>query len=87
MFFDRALQIAPSCHPERKTWSKFREHGEQRECREHGKDGKHQPGDLKVKHVFIQNSLFVTQNTLFGNQMTQSTLFYGFNVESWKIIT
>ena len=74
--------IAPSCHPERKTWSKFREHGEQRECREHGKDGKHQPGDLKVKYVFIQNSLFVTQNTLFGNQMTQSTLFYGFNVES-----
>ena len=55
---------------------------EQRECREHGKDGKHQPGDLKVKYVFIQNSLFVTQNTLFGNQMTQSTLFYGFNVES-----
>ena len=25
----------------------------------------------------IQNTLFVTQNTLFGNQKTQNTLFYG----------
>ena len=53
-----------------------------RECGEHGKYGKHQPGDLKVKYIFIQNTLFVTQNTLFGNQMTQNTLFYGFNVDS-----
>ena len=26
----------------------------------------------------IENTLFLTQNTLFGNQMTQNTLFYGF---------
>ena len=66
MLFNRALQIAPSCHPERKTWSKFREHGEQRECREHGKDGKHQPGDLKhstydSKHSCCDSKRFICQ--------------------------
>ena len=69
MLFDTALQIAPSCHPGRRTWSKLREHGEQRECGEHGIDGKHQLDDLK-RSIFIQNTLFVTQNTLFGNLMT-----------------
>ena len=82
MLLDRALQISLSCHHGKRTWSKLREHGEQSECGEHGKDGKHQPGDLKVKHIFIQNTLFVTQNTLFGNQMTQNTLFYSFDVNS-----
>ena len=28
----------------------------------------------------IQNTLFVTQNTPFSNQMTQYSLFYGFYV-------
>ena len=30
----------------------------------------------------IENTLFLTQNTLFGNQMTQNTLFYGFFVDA-----
>ena len=47
MLFDAALRIVPSCHPGRRTWSKMREHGGQKECGEHGKDGKHQPDELR----------------------------------------
>ena len=63
--------------PEGRTWSKLGEHEEHRQY----KGGKHQPGDLKHS---IQNNLFVTQNTLFGNQMTQNTLFYGFYADGSK---
>ena len=35
----RAAHIVESC-PDRRSWSKFGEHGE------NGKDGKHQPDDL-----------------------------------------
>ena len=35
----------------------------------------------------IRNTLFVTQNTLFGNQMTQNTSFYSFYADGRKIIT
>ena len=55
-----------------RTWSKFGEHGEHGE---HGKDGNHQPDDLKTIFI-IQNTLFMTINTLFVNQITQNTLFY-----------
>ena len=54
--------------------------GEHGEPGEHGKTGKHQPDVVK-------KSLFVTQNALFVNQMTQHTLLYGFYVDGWKIIT
>ena len=49
--------------PDGRAWSKLGEHG------------KHQP------HYFIsmiQNTAFVTQNTLFVNQMTQNTIFTAF---------
>ena len=32
--------------------------------------------------LIIQNILFVTQNTFFGNQMTQNTLYYSFYGDS-----
>ena len=35
----------------------------------------------------IQNTLFISQNSLFGNQMTQNTLCYGFYVDGQKITT
>ena len=40
--------------------------GEHGEHGEHGKGGKHQPDDLKHSIIMIQNTLFVTQNTPFG---------------------
>ena len=54
---------------DRRTYSKFGEHGVHREHRERGKDVAYQPDDLNTLFV-TQNTLFVTQNTLFGNQMT-----------------
>ena len=35
----------------------------------------------------LQNILFMTQNIVFVNQMTQNTLFYSIFRDSWKIIT
>ena len=37
---------------------------------EHGKDGKHEPD-------MIQNTKFMTQNTLFVKKMTQKAILYG----------
>ena len=38
--------------------------------------GEHQIGDLKHS-IYDSKHFFVTQNTLFVNQMTKNTLFYG----------
>ena len=58
-------------------WRTLR-NGEHGKHGEHGKDGKHQPYDFKYS-FFLQNTLIVTfKKRLFGNQMTQNTLFYGF---------
>ena len=54
-----------------RTWRKFGEHGEHGE---HGKDGKHQPDETHC--IYDSNTLFMTQNILFANQMTQKTLFF-----------
>ena len=35
----------------------------------------------------IKKTLFVTQNTPFGQQKIQNTLFYGFYLDGRKIIT
>ena len=41
---------------------------------------------IKNTRWMIQSTLFMTQNALFANKMTQNTLFYGIQRESWKII-
>ena len=42
-----------------------------------------QPDDLNTL-IMIQNNLFVPQCTLFVYQITQNTIFYGFNVDGLK---
>ena len=58
---------------------------------EHGKDEKNQPDNLK-QSAYDSNNIYMTQNTLFVNQMTQNTLFsdmlskdfLGFSVKGGK---
>ena len=53
---------------------------------EHGKDGNHQPDDLK-QSAYDSNTIFMTQNTLFVNQMTQNTLLYSIYGTAEQILT
>ena len=63
--------------------SKLGEHEERREHGEQGKDGKHQPDDLRhfiiIQNTLsmIQNTLFVTQSMPFVNQITRKMLCCG----------
>ena len=43
--------------PDGRTWSKLGEHEEQRERGEHGKDGKHQPDDIKHSFYYSKHSI------------------------------
>ena len=64
--------------PNGRTWSKLGEYGEYGEHGAHGKYKKNQTDDLK-QSVYIRDS-----KHLFGNQMTQNTLFYGFYADDSK---
>ena len=71
------LQGVPSCHPrcllDGRTWSKL--------------ENVNQMKSKHTIHDLIKNTLFVTQNTLFVNQMTQNNLFTAFISTVEKIIT
>ena len=71
-----------------RTWSKFGEHRKQGKHWEHGKDGRNQPNDLKhLIYVWFKISPYLLRKkTLFINQITQSTLFYGIFCDGWKVI-
>ena len=61
---NRALQIAPSCHPDGRTWSKLGEHGEHGEYGKHGKDGKHQPDDLKQSIYYSKHPICDSKHSI-----------------------
>ena len=87
------LQAAPQkiwnpAIPDWRTWSKFGEHRKQGKHWEHGKNGRNQPNDLKhLMYVWFKTSPYLLRKkTVFINQITQSTLFYGIFLRRLKII-